>query len=365
MNFPTDYASILSLLDQIDPLKYEKNRNFIDGNVSRLSPYVSRGVISTRQIARFLIEKGYDPHKIESYIRELAWRDYFQLVWKNRTKTIDSYIKQAQTSVNNHLIPKNIVEYNTGIEAIDKGIKALYDTGYMHNHLRMYTAALSTNIAKSHWYLPAKWMYYHLLDADWGSNALSWQWVAGSFSSKKYYANQENINRYCYTEQKDTFLDTTYEALAKMEIPTPMRECQTLELKTRISEFAPIKIDAKLPVCIYNFYNLDPLWMNEIKANRILLLEPQFFEKYPVSEKVFQFFLKLSKNIPDLQCFVGSFDELYQNISNADIHYKEHPTVTHYKGTVTPRDWLFENSDGYYPSFFTFWKKYEKQGFMN
>ena len=50
-------------------------------------------------------------------------------------------------------------------------------------------------------------MYYHLLDGDWASNALSWQWVAGSNANKKYYANQDNINKYFNSSQKQTFLD--------------------------------------------------------------------------------------------------------------------------------------------------------------
>lgn len=55
---------------------------------------------------------------------------------------------------------------------------------------------LTCTIAQPHWLNPARWMNCHLLDGDLASNMLSWQWVASSFSSKKYYANQENINKY-------------------------------------------------------------------------------------------------------------------------------------------------------------------------
>ena len=71
----------------------------------------------------------------------------------------------------------------------------------------MYIASIVCNIAKSHWKLPSKWFYYYLLDGDLASNNLSWQWVCGANSSKKYYANQENINKFCFTKQKNTFLD--------------------------------------------------------------------------------------------------------------------------------------------------------------
>jgi deoxyribodipyrimidine photo-lyase len=69
----------------------------------------------------------------------------------------------------------------------------------------MYIASLACNVAQSQWRIPAKWMYYHLLDADWASNALSWQWVAGTNSNKKYFANQNNINKYCFTKANEYF----------------------------------------------------------------------------------------------------------------------------------------------------------------
>jgi deoxyribodipyrimidine photo-lyase len=72
----TNYNEILKQLDQIKPLEYARNRNFIDGSVTRLSPYISRGVISTKQVLNHVLKKGFSPKKIEKFIQELAWRDY-------------------------------------------------------------------------------------------------------------------------------------------------------------------------------------------------------------------------------------------------------------------------------------------------
>ena len=83
----------------------------------------------------------------------------------------------------------------------------------------MYIASLVTNIAKTAWLKPAKWMYYHLLDGDWGSNALSWQWVAGTNSNRKYYMNQDNINKYTKTNQKNTIIDTSYDSIINLNQP--------------------------------------------------------------------------------------------------------------------------------------------------
>ena len=79
--FETDFNKILQQVDAIDPIEYGKTRNYIDGAVTKLSPYISRGVISTKYIARKVLGKGYKPYQIESFLKELAWRDYFQQVW--------------------------------------------------------------------------------------------------------------------------------------------------------------------------------------------------------------------------------------------------------------------------------------------
>ena len=51
-----------------------------------------------------------------------------------------------------------------------------------------------------------------------------------------------------------------------------------------------------IPSLIYNFYNLDPLWRKDENCNRILLLEPEIFNKYPISNKSVDFMLNLAKN---------------------------------------------------------------------
>lgn len=360
MKFETNYNKIISQLENVDPIRYSKSRNYIDGDVTYLSPYISRGVISTKFVLNKMVNKGYDPSKIEKFIQELAWRDFWQLVWVNKGKLIDQDLKSKQTEVENHSIPNSIVNASTTIDAIDQSIRNLYETGYMHNHVRMYVASLACNIAKSHWSLPAKWMYYHLFDADWASNALSWQWVAGSNSKKKYLTNQKNINKFCYTNQTETFLDLSYEDLPKIDIPDELSDLIDLKLTTSLPEKNDIVIDPELPTLIYNFYNLDPNWKSGLKANRILLLEPSIFNDYPISDKTLEFVLELSKNINSIQVFAGEFNELAAYSNNLDIYFKEHPLNKHYTGTEESRDWMFAVK-GDYSSFFSFWNKCKKE----
>ena len=203
-------------------------------------------------------------------------------------------------------------------------------------------------------------MYYHLLDADWASNALSWQWVAGSNSHKKYYANQANVNRYFFSDQRDTFLDVPYEKLELMQIPEVLAETEVPELTTPLPESSEITVDSNLPTLLYNFYNLDPEWKKDMPANRILLLEPSVFRAYPISKKSVDFMLALSENIPGIQVYVGEFQELVRAYALGEIHFKEHPMNGHYQGKEEPRDWMFDVR-GYFPSFFSFWKKCKKE----
>lgn len=355
------YEEIMAQVDSIDPVQYGKTRNYLNGAVTRLSPYLSRGIISTRQILEVVLKRGYQPHQIESFMKELAWRDYFQQVWMAKCVEINLDLRYTQPGVLHHQVPEAVVSHSTGIDAIDDAISGLYETGYMHNHARMYVASLCCNLSGAHWLKPARWMYYHLLDADWASNALSWQWVSGSFSSKKYYANQENINKYCHTQQRRTFLDVDYDAFGSMPVPEVLKSRVEPELKTRLPENTVPVLNENLPTCIYNFYNLDAQWLKDMKANRILLLEPDFFHQYPVCDQTMHFVFNLSANIENIQVFVGSFDELHLLLPHQPVHFKEHPTANHYRGIQHNRDWMFEQVRGYYPSFFAWWKQCERQ----
>jgi deoxyribodipyrimidine photo-lyase len=73
-------------------------------------------------------------------------------------------IRFDQEDVLTHDMPTAFVDASTGIEAIDLGIESLYETGYMHNHLRMYIAGIACNMSGAHWRTPSQWLYYHLLD---------------------------------------------------------------------------------------------------------------------------------------------------------------------------------------------------------
>lgn len=361
MRFPVAYDQILERVRQIDPIKYGQTRNFGDGAITYLSPYLSRGVISTKRVLESVLSAGHNPHSIEKFFQELAWRDYWQQCWISKGDLIDEDLRQKQPRAERRGMPLSISNHQTGIEKIDMGIEDFYKYGYLHNHLRMYIASLACNIGRCHWKIPAHWMYYHLLDADWGSNALSWQWVCGANSNKMYFANQENINKYFYSNQRNSFLDISYDEIDKISIPDVLVQVESPLMKSELPLTTDPLIDPALPTLIYNFYNLDPEWRNENKANRILLLEPSVFEEYPISSKSMDFFIALAKqNIPEIQIYVGEFSGLKTLVPGL-IYFKEHP-LNNYIGNEETRDWL-SSVKGDYPSFFAFWKKVKRELF--
>jgi deoxyribodipyrimidine photo-lyase len=357
--FPTDYTEIVNRINSIDPVSYAQTRNYLTGSVTYLSPYISRGVISTKQVLEIVLEKTDHPADATKLIQELAWREYYQRIWQHIEEDMFEDIRNRYTGITHKQIPTALLEANTGINSIDTAIQTLYETGYMHNHLRMYLASITCNIAKSHWSLPSQWMYYHLLDGDLASNTCSWQWVAGSFSGRQYYCNQENINKYTGSNQQQTFLDTTYEELPDMKVPDALQHISSPLLKSFLPEKEMINTNKNLPLQIYTTYNLDPLWRSEMEANRILLLEPSHFAQYPVSENVMQFILQLAKNINGLQVFVGELNEIPHLQEYPAIYSKEHPLYKHIPGIKDERDWMFPEVKGFYNSFFSFWKKCE------
>ncbi len=350
------YQDILQLVNRFDPKNYASTRNYKSGSVSRLSPYISRGVISTRYVYDNLVQRFKDIKPFEKFVQELAWRDYWQRVWQKHD--IDEDIAHHQDRMSHFDLPEAVLNASTGIEAVDEAIEELYETGYMHNHMRMYLASIVCNMGQYYWKEGARWMYAHLKDADWGSNALSWQWVAGSNSSKRYFANQENINKYFESDQSGTFLDRTYEELTKAYVPEVLQPEVPFVMDTNLPD-AKAKIDDTLPTLLFTHYNLDPSWHDNLEANRVLILEPKHFENYPLAPKVMDFILEIATNIEGIQIHTGSFQSL-QEKAGERIIFKEHPFFTHFEGEQESRDWL--NAEvPLEKSFFRYWKELKKQ----
>ncbi len=360
-HFPTDFDSIWHRVEAINPVKYAKTRNFTDGAVTYLSPYLTHGVITPHDVMHHVLEKYTFP-QCEKLIQELAWREFFQLVWRVQGDTIFSDLRFPQSPVASHGLPQCIPDATTGVAALDTALTQLVKTGYMHNHARMWLASVVCNRGQYHWQTPAKWLYYHLLDGDLASNTLSWQWCAGAFASKKYWANQENVNRYTKTQQQHTIIDYSYDQLPDLPIPPALHPTTEVNLQTSLPQSEVSSVTGE--VLLYHPWGLDPRWHAQSPAQRVLVLEPSRFSAWPMSGKRMKFILDLAQEIAGLQVFVGELRQL-TGIGNAHITYQKHPAVSHWDHFLRsahaedPRT-LFAPNVKYYKSFFAYWKACQK-----
>ena len=356
-DFPLDYESILKRIDAIDPVTYKQTRNKLHGAVTLLSPYITRGVVTLP----FVLERVLQNHTTKQsfkFIQELAWREYWQSVWRAKGDAIFSDIRFEQPDVTNNEIPKSITEASTGVESVDTIIQGLYDHGYMHNHSRMGIASIVTNLGHSAWWHPSQWMYYHLLDGDLASNSLSWQWVAGALRKQPYTTSQSLINYSTESDQKNSFLDYDRYDMLEQPIPEQLRETVEVSLETPLPNHPEIRIDNDLPTLIYHPWHLDPTWHDGVKANRILVIEPSHYKKFPVSKKVIDFIIDIGKeNIPGLQLFVGDYEKLISKYDLNDLKTRSYPAINHWKNiTIESRPSLFPLTNDYHKSFYSFWK---------
>ena len=144
-----------------------------------------------------------------------------------------------------------------------------------------------------------------------------------------------------------------------MQIPAVLRNHALPVLITTLPEKRTPKLNNEKPLLLYNAYNLDSTWRSDLDANRVLLLEPGHYAKYPVSDKVLSFILSLSENIKGIQIFCGEVQELTSENDFPFIYSRRHPAFTHYPGIKDEPEWMFPEVNEVKGSFMSFWKQCE------
>lgn len=198
-DFTGGRRSALERLDSIDPDSYAGSRNFLGGKVSRLSPWIRHGVLSLAEIRDLALRRAKTPADAEKFISELGWRDYWRRI---HARLGDGIFEDLHAPVSISTVPivdsmpQDVLTASTGMCCIDSFVRQLHQTGWIHNHARMWLASWLVHVRGVRWQVGAAWFLEHLLDGDPASNSLSWQWVAGTFSTKPYLFNRENLERY-------------------------------------------------------------------------------------------------------------------------------------------------------------------------
>jgi deoxyribodipyrimidine photo-lyase len=158
----------------------------VDGT-SRLSPHLHFGEVSPRQvwaaIGKASDRNGDSTWREGRYVAELVWREYAAHVLHHfpqlpeRPKNV-AFERLAWRQDAQQL--RAWQRGRTGIALVDAGMRELWQTGFMHNRVRMIAASLLVKNLLLPWQDGERWFWDTLVDADLASNALGWQWVAGT-----------------------------------------------------------------------------------------------------------------------------------------------------------------------------------------
>ncbi|GAB4166464.1 MAG: deoxyribodipyrimidine photo-lyase [Rickettsiaceae bacterium] len=167
---------------------YKENRNYpCKLNVSRLSPHLHFGEISPNQVwYKAQTKEAIKPlmqEDIASFLSEIGWREFSYYLLYHFP---DLPTKNFQPKFDRFPWKDNIVflkawqKGQTGYPIVDAGMRELWQTGYMHNRVRMIVGSFLVKNLLLDWRHGENWFWDCLLDADLANNSASWQWVAGS-----------------------------------------------------------------------------------------------------------------------------------------------------------------------------------------
>lgn len=165
---------------------YDTGRNLPSERlVSKLSPHLHFGEISPAKVWHILVDRS---NVGETYLKELAWRDYAQNVIQQFPQYgSESYREKMRKLPWRDMDQDNVQsDFNawrrgkTGYPIVDAGMRELWATGWMHNRVRMIAASFLIKHLLIDWREGEQWFWDTLIDADYASNSVNWQWVAGT-----------------------------------------------------------------------------------------------------------------------------------------------------------------------------------------
>ncbi|WP_238928582.1 FAD-binding domain-containing protein [Alexandriicola marinus] len=172
-------------------------------DVSQLSAHVRRRLITEQE----LVAAALDHHgagAAEKFIQEVLWRGYFKgwleqrpQVWAHYVSGLDADLAMLDRDDALRARVEAAERGETGLACFDAWARELIETGYLHNHARMWFASIWIFTFRLPWRIGADFFLRHLLDGDPASNTCSWRWVAGLHTrGKAYEAKAWNIAKF-------------------------------------------------------------------------------------------------------------------------------------------------------------------------
>jgi len=167
--------------------RYKGERDFpAHPSTSRLSPHLHFGEITPGQIVHAVRTVRELAANEEKFFSEIGWRDFAHALLYHFPHTVTEPLNPRfegfpwQSGDKAREVLERWQRGETGFSLIDAGMQELWQTGTMHNRVRMITASFLVKNLGIHWREGAAWFWDCLFDADLANNTLGWQWVAGS-----------------------------------------------------------------------------------------------------------------------------------------------------------------------------------------
>ncbi|WP_019557434.1 cryptochrome/photolyase family protein [Thiomicrorhabdus arctica] len=212
---------------------YDEDRDFPKlSATSLLSPHLHFGEINLRDIFFYLqalIADGtvkYD--QAMPWFRQLAWKEFAAHLLVNFPQTETEPFQSKYQSMSWQTDKQSYQAWQkglTGIPIIDAGMRELWQTGFMHNRVRMLVASFLTKNLNQHWLLGKNWFDHTLFDADPANNVMGWQWVAGcGVDASPYYRLFNPVTQSTKFDADGEYIKTwlpELKALSKKAIHSP------------------------------------------------------------------------------------------------------------------------------------------------
>ena len=136
-------AAAQARLAAVRPAAYARTRNHLHGAVTRLSPYLTHGLLSLREVVTHLRRAhglGLD-HKL---VQELGWRAWWHHAWRHQGEAIFDSLHEGPRPEAAYAreLPADVRAACTGVPVIDQSVRTLCGSGYLHNHARMWLFCL-------------------------------------------------------------------------------------------------------------------------------------------------------------------------------------------------------------------------------
>ncbi len=165
---------------------YREGRNIPQRpNVSRLSPHLHFGEISPQQVWAQAQQAGLEQHAeddLDCFLSELGWREFSTYLLYHRPSLTRENLQRRFDRFpwgEDSALLRAWQRGATGYPLVDAGMRELWQTGYIHNRVRMVVGSFLVKNLLTHWHRGEDWFWDCLVDADLASNSTSWQWIAG------------------------------------------------------------------------------------------------------------------------------------------------------------------------------------------